>query len=108
MASLEIVLEEGIVPASVVRIENGERAFIVPAVGPDSVMSEGTHSAVKMPSNAARFCTNVGVWTFAAGAERWVCMHDADGTTFVASLAILPQTPSCRCDGRADGRRGDG
>jgi hypothetical protein len=80
IGSVEIVPEVGIVPASVFRIENGERAFVVPAVGPDSVMSAGTHSAVKMPSDTARFRTNVGVRTFAAGAEIWVCMHDADGT----------------------------
>lgn len=52
----------------------------MPAVGPDSVMSAGTHSAVKMPSNTDRFRTNVGIRTFAAGAEIWVCMHDEDGT----------------------------
>jgi hypothetical protein len=80
IGSLEIVPDEGPAPASTIRIESGVNSVVVPAVGPDALLTKGMHSAVKMPSGQNRFRTNVGVRAFESGATIWVCMHQPDGT----------------------------
>ena len=80
VGSLEIVPDEGAAPASTFRIDNGGSSVVVPPVEPESVMTAGTHSGVKMPSGENRFRMNVGVRTFESGATIWVCMHEPDGT----------------------------
>lgn len=80
VGSLEIVPDTGAAPASMFRIEKGATAFVVPAVGPDNVMSLGNHTAVKMPADMKRYRVNVGVRTLGTGAKIWVCMHEPDGT----------------------------
>lgn len=80
VGSLEIVPDPGAAPATTFVIHKGATAFVVPAATPESVMTIGQHSAVKMPADMTHNRVNVGVRTFESGAAIWVCMHEPDGT----------------------------
>lgn len=80
VGSLEIVPTAGDEPATAFRIHNGGSSVIVPPMDASTVMTAGTHSAVKMPSDTEHYRMNVSVRTLDTGATIWVCMHDPNGT----------------------------